>query len=160
MLRVEDLHHSRRQRASVNHESYKQLLHKLYARIRHRASLDFTEVAYTIPPLIPGRPIYSQAHAARYMTEKLEKGGFAVRLAAAADDGMASNVLHVSWPAAKAAKKKNSNAAKAKAKRASQRASSQRASAQRASAQRASKTTGAGSMSERLRELSDRLRKL
>ena len=147
MLRVEDLHHSRRQRASVNHESYKQLLHKLYARIRHRASLDFTEVAYTIPPLIPGRPIYSQAHAARYMTEKLEKGGFAVRLAAAADDGMASNVLHVSWPAAKAAKKRKS-AAKAKAKAKAKRSSSQ------------TKTTGAGSMSERLRELSDRLRKL
>ena len=156
MLRVEDLHHSRRQRASVNHESYKQLLHKLYARIRHRASLDFTEVAYTIPPLIPGRPIYSQAHAARYMTEKLEKGGFAVRLAAADDDGMASNVLHVSWPAAKAAKKRKS-AAKAKAAAAAA-AAEAKAKAKRSSSQ--TKTTGAGSMSERLRELSDRLRKL
>jgi hypothetical protein len=155
MLRVEDLHHSRRQRASVNHESYKQLLHKLYARIRHRASLDFTEVAYTIPPLIPGRPIYSQAHAARYMTEKLEKGGFTVKLAAAADDGMASNVLHVSWPAAKAAKKRKS-AAKAKAK-AKARA---KAKAKRSSSSSSSSHTKGSSMSERLRELSDRLRKL
>lgn len=155
MLRVEDLHHSRRQRASVNHESYKQLLHKLYARIRHRASLDFTEVAYTIPPLIPGRPIYSQAHAARYMTEKLEKGGFSVRLTAA-DDGMATNVLHVSWPAAKAKKRK------AAAKTAAAKKSSSRR--KRAAAATTTMTTttggGGGSMSERLRELSERLRKL
>jgi hypothetical protein len=158
MLRVEDLHHSRRQRASVNHESYKQLLHKLYARIRHRASLDFTEVAYTIPPLIPGRPIYSQAHAARYMTEKLEKGGFTVRLTAA-DDGMSSNAIHVSWPAAKAKKRKSAakaHAAKAAAKAAAKRSSS---SSSRKTATAAT-GGGAGSMSERLRELSERLRKL
>lgn len=151
MLRVEDLHHSRRQRASVNHESYKQLLHKLYARIRHRASLDFTEVAYTIPPLIPGRPIYSQAHAARYMTEKLEKGGFTVRLTAA-DNGMASNAIHVSWPAAKAKKRKSAAKAKAAAKRSSSSSSRKTAAAATGG--------GAGSMSERLRELSERLRKL
>ena len=157
MLRVEDLHHSRRQRASVNHESYKQLLHKLYARIRHRASLDFTEVAYTIPPIIPGRPIYSQAHAARYMTEKLEKGGFAVRLTASDGGGMATDVLHVSWPAAKAKKRKTAAAkAKAKAKAAAKKSSAARRK------QRATETAtgGAGSMSERLRQLSERLRRL
>lgn len=142
MLRVEDLHHSRRQRASVNHESYKQLLHKLYARIRHRASMDFTEVTYTIPPLIPGRPIYSQAHAARYMTEKLQKGGFSVRQADA-------NVLAVSWPPARAAKKK-----KAKAKR------KKRAAAARPEREREPPAGAGKSMSERLRELSERLRKL
>lgn len=139
MLRVEDLHHSRRQRASVNHESYKQLLHKLYARIRHRASMDFTEVSYTVPPLIPGRPIYSQAHAARYMTEKLQKGGFSVKVAA--------DVMHVSWPPAKAKKPKKKSSSKTTTRK-------------KRTEQSTTTTTTGKSMSERLRELSERLRKL
>lgn len=95
MLRVEDLHHSRRQRASVNHESYKILLHKVYDRIRHRASLNMSDIDYTVPPIVPGRPIYNQAHAARYITEKLERGGFSVTQR---NDNNNSIVLAVSWP--------------------------------------------------------------
>lgn len=114
MLRVEDLHHSRRQRASVNHESYKILLHKVYDRIRHRASLNMSDIAYTVPPIIPGRPIYDQAHAARYITEKLQRGGFSVTHS---NDQNNSIVLAVSWPppTAKPPKaKEKAKAAKAK----------------------------------------------
>ncbi len=95
MLRVEDLHHSRRQRASVNHESYKILLHKVYDRIRHRATLDMSDIAYTVPPIIPGRPIYNPGHAARYITEKLKRGGFSVTQSTDANNSI---VLAVSWP--------------------------------------------------------------
>lgn len=78
MLTVGDVQAVRLERARTNHETYKLVLQRVYDRIRHRTSLNATDLTYAIPPFVPGRPVYDQSHAARYVTEKLQRGGFRV----------------------------------------------------------------------------------
>lgn len=90
MLTVGDVQAIRLDRARTNHESYKLVLQRVYDRIRNRTSLNHTDLSYSIPPFIPGRPVYDLSHAARYVTEKLQRGGFAVT-------GGTNGVLLIDW---------------------------------------------------------------
>lgn len=94
MLTVAELHRQRQAKAQVNHETYKLLWRQAQDRIRARADNKFTDLAWQVPPLVPGRPVYTVSHAARYVSEKLRRGGFAVTVAAPQPD---VHVLYIDW---------------------------------------------------------------
>ena len=135
MLTVGDVQAVRLDRARTNHETYKMVLQRVYDRIRHRTSLNGTDLTYVIPPFVPGRPVYDPSHAARYVTEKLQRGGFAVT----ADDAGAL-VIDWSLPATRATARKVANVPRKKAP------------------QPSATTTGRGGLSERLEALKARLK--
>ncbi len=93
-LTVHDLHAMRHARASVNHETYKMMLRQLYDRVRARAANKFTDLVFQVPPLVPGRPLYTVSHASRYLSEKMRRGGFDVSVDAPHPD---VHTLYVSW---------------------------------------------------------------
>jgi len=95
-LTVADLHSEREARARVNHETYKQLLAQVQDRIKLRATNDFRDLMWQVPPLVPGRPVYTPSHAARYVSEKLRRGGFDVNVATPGADVY---VLYITWAA-------------------------------------------------------------
>lgn len=94
MLTVAELHRQKEARASVNHETYKQLLRVAQGHIRARAQNRGTSLAWQVPPLVPGRPVFTVAHAARYVSEKLRRGGFEVTVEAPHAD---VHFLHIDW---------------------------------------------------------------
>ena len=94
MLTVRDLHSQRQARAQVNHETYKQLWRQAQDRIRARADNKATDLVWQVPPLVPGRPVYTVSHAARYVADKLRRGGFEVTVAAPQPD---VQVLYIDW---------------------------------------------------------------
>lgn len=89
LLTVTDVQQVRVERARVNHETYKQLLNAVYERIKRRATASATHLTYAIPFFVPGRPVYDPTHAARYITDKLRRGGFQVETK--------DQTLHVDW---------------------------------------------------------------
>ena len=97
MLTVADLQRDRQAKALVNHETYKQLLHQVQRLLRTRADNRGTDLLWPVPPLVPGRPLYTVSHAARYVAEKLRRGGFQV-LAASPQPGV--HVLYITWSVA------------------------------------------------------------
>ena len=101
-LTVGDLQAMRHARASVNHETYKMMLRQLHERVRARAANKFTDLAFQVPPLVPGRPLYTVAHASRYLSEKMRRGGFDVTVDAPHPD---VHTVYVSW--ARGLKSKN-----------------------------------------------------
>lgn len=96
MLTVRELQKQREARAGVNHATYKMLLLQVQGRLRMRADNKATDLLWQVPPLVPGRPVYAVSHAARYITDKLRRGGFEVVPTAAAAD---VHVLYISWEA-------------------------------------------------------------
>lgn len=97
MLTVADLQRDRQAKALVNHETYKQLLHQVQRLVRARADNRGTDLLWPVPPLVPGRPVYTVSHAARYVADKLRRGGFQV-LEAAPQPGV--HVLYITWSVA------------------------------------------------------------
>ena len=79
-------------KGAVNHESYKEIYGRVAARIRTAAARGDTSLAFTVPPLIPGRPLYDIEHAVRYNVDKLRRDGFAVQR-----DPETDATLHVDW---------------------------------------------------------------
>jgi len=95
LLTADEVNGVRARRASVNHETYKVILQRVYDRIRHQAAMNRSDLAYAVPAIVPGRPVYDATHALRYVTEKLRLGGFEV-----ATDGP---MVYVSWKPARTA---------------------------------------------------------
>lgn len=93
MLTVSELSRPAKKRAERNHETYKMLYTRCTDHIRRVAANapDVRSVTWYVPAVVPGRGMYNHAHAARYVTEKLERGGFTVR------PGAEGFSLHVSW---------------------------------------------------------------
>ena len=89
LLTADEVNGVRVRRASVNHETYKLIVQRVYDRIRHQAAMNRSDLAYAVPAIVPGRPVYDATHALRYVTEKLRLGGFEV-----ATDGP---MVYVSW---------------------------------------------------------------
>lgn len=106
MLTVQDLQDQRHAKARVNHETYKQLLRQVQNRVRARAENKFADLVWPVPPFVPGRPVYAPSHAARYVSEKLRRGGFEVSVASSED----VHVLYVSWSLQPKKKKKKKRA--------------------------------------------------
>ena len=94
MLTVAELHRQRQARAQVNHETYKQLWRQAQDRIRARADNKATDLVWQVPPLVPGRPVYAASHAARYVSDKLRRGGFEVTITSPQPD---VQVLYIDW---------------------------------------------------------------
>lgn len=91
-MRIQDVHAIQLKRAKTNHETYKQLFQACCDRIRRRAHIPGAPrcMHYTVPPFVWGRPPFTHAHAARYVSEKLARNGFQVSHAA-------PGVLLVDW---------------------------------------------------------------
>lgn len=77
-LTVAELAGVREQRAGVNHETYRMLWDQVQETVRARNSVGAREFTWHVPPLVPGRPLYDPSHAARYVRDKLRRGGFGV----------------------------------------------------------------------------------
>ena len=97
LLTADEVNGVRARRASVNHETYKVILQRVYDRIRHQAAMNRSDLAYALPAIVPGRPVYDATHAMRYVTDKLRLGGFEVET-----DGP---TVYVSWKPRAPAKK-------------------------------------------------------
>lgn len=97
VLTVADLRDMREARAQVNHDTYKQLFGQAQQRVRARAAHGLQDAAFQIPPLVPGRPLFKPSHAARYVADKLRRGGFRVEVAAPHPD---VQILHIAWSGA------------------------------------------------------------
>ena len=107
LLTADEVNGVRARRASVNHETYKVILQRVYDRIRHQAAMNRSDLAYALPAIVPGRPVYDATHAMRYVTDKLRLGGFEVET-----DGP---TVYVSWkPAPRAPAKKPRHASSRK----------------------------------------------
>lgn len=91
LLTVGDVQRIRIERGRVNHETYKRLYESVNDRIQRRAHVNSTNLTYVIPPFVPGRPVYTPSHAARYISDKLRRGGFGV---AVLGDGV---TLYIDW---------------------------------------------------------------
>jgi hypothetical protein len=85
MFTVGDIMKQRLKRASVNHETYKMLYTMCKKRIKHISKIRYdvptgshyiTSCTWHMPNFIPGRPVYKPARAARYVLDKLQRGGF------------------------------------------------------------------------------------
>jgi hypothetical protein len=144
MLTVAELHRDREAKARVNHETYKQLLAQVQGRIRARAGNRGTQLVWQVPPLVPGRPVYRPAHAARYVSEKLRRGGFEVVGVAPQPE---VQVLYISWSTAGAARREQQ-----------QRVVADRAVADRAAADRPGPGAGLDEATHTLEKLKARLR--
>lgn len=77
-------------RASVNHETYKQLWQNCVNHIRRRHGARCGDALWQVPEHVLGRPPYTHAHAVRYVSEKLRAGGFDVKV-------MEAGIIHVNW---------------------------------------------------------------
>jgi hypothetical protein len=93
-LRVGDLYGAQEARMAVNHETYKQLLRQVQDRIRARAAGEGRDLLWQVPPMVPGRPLFTTAHAANYVAEKLRRRGFSVDVAALAENAI---LVYVTW---------------------------------------------------------------
>jgi hypothetical protein len=89
MLSVDDLCKPLIQRSKVNHETYKLIYNECIEHIKRKHEVGCTITLYDVPSFVLTRPIYTHAHAIRYVTEKLRKGKFDVT-----PDG---SVLHIDW---------------------------------------------------------------
>jgi hypothetical protein len=80
MVTIQDVAQWRREKASVNHETYKMLHAQVETRIKQMVETNMraTQMFYTIPIFVPGRPVYDPMHAKRYIAEKVRRAGFVV----------------------------------------------------------------------------------
>lgn len=97
MVSVAELRRQREAVACVNHETYKLLYTQVQTHIRTRATNKCTDVVWVVPPFVPGRPVYNARHAARYVSEKLRRGGFDVNVTVSGD----VCVLYITWSLAR-----------------------------------------------------------
>lgn len=104
MMTAEEAQRIRRNKASVNHDTYKSIYEKISNRIRAAAERGETSIRYKLPPFVPDRPIFDPSHALRYNRDKLRHLGFVVT-------EVDEDVLDIDWKktAPKTTKKKNNN---------------------------------------------------
>lgn len=94
-LTVTELQERASRRASVNHTTYKRLYEEVQSMIRARAAAGpATAMLWTVPVFVPERPLFPRPHAARYVRDKLRKGGFVAMMPTQAKDS-----LLISWDA-------------------------------------------------------------
>ena len=97
-LELLTVHHLQRtiiERAQRNHETYKDLYSIVHRRIERAFTADtsVTRLQYQVPAFKPDRPKYDPRRAARYIRDKLRRGGFDVRVG---EDGV---TIHIDWSA-------------------------------------------------------------
>lgn len=90
MVTADDARTLRSNKGVVNHETYKMIYERIQHRIQYAARKGYTQTDYTIPPIVPGRPMFDVSHAVRYTRDKLRYNGFKVT---EIDD----DVLRIDW---------------------------------------------------------------
>lgn len=78
MVTADDARTLRSNKGIVNHQTYKLIYERIQHRIQYAAKKGYTQTEYTIPPIVPGRPMYDVSHAVRYTRDKLRYNGFKV----------------------------------------------------------------------------------
>lgn len=140
MLTAAEVRKIRQDRAKTNHETYKGIVETAYSRIKARANQNATCVTFVVPAFVPGRPVFAHGHAIRYVTEKLQRGGFRVEPGAIGPRGVGA--LVIDWSRDWAADAKAAKAAEAAEARAG--AAEARAEARRAGKSRSTRGGGGG----------------
>ncbi len=90
MVTADEARRIRVNKGAVNHETYKEIYGKITNRIKLAAARGDSNLEFTIPPLIPGRPMYEMSHAMRYNRDKLIHNGFRV-------DTLSNDMLRIDW---------------------------------------------------------------
>ena len=90
MVTADEARRIRLKKGAVNHETYKEIYGKITNRIKLAAARGESNLEFTIPPLIPGRPMYEMSHAMRYNRDKLIHNGYRV-------DTFSDDTLRVDW---------------------------------------------------------------
>lgn len=93
MLTTQSIQQKRIKRAKVNHTTYKLLYNVLTNKIRAMQDVrpPTFKCSWQLPSMYPGRPLFSQERAARYIRDKLVWGGFDVNV------DWDTYMIHVSW---------------------------------------------------------------
>lgn len=102
-LSIRELEEKDKERARVNHQTYKQIYEACASQIRRQHGTGNTSLLYTIPAFIVGRTPYTHSHAIRYTIEKLERGGFHVL-----HSDETPGIIYVDWSKRPAPAKKTS----------------------------------------------------
>ena len=90
MVTADEARRIRVKKGAVNHETYKEIYGKITNRIKLAAARGDSDLEFTIPPLIPGRPMYDMMHAMRYNRDKLVHNGYRV-------DTFSNDTLRIDW---------------------------------------------------------------
>lgn len=91
MLSVDDLCKPVLERAQMNHETYKMLYTQCIEHIKRKHETGCTITIFCVPDFVLGRPTFTHSHAIRYISEKLRRGKFDVKV-----DGP---LIHIDWEA-------------------------------------------------------------
>jgi len=92
-LSVKELDQKDRERAMVNHQTYKHIYDLCTNQIRRQHSTGNTCTVFTVPSFIIGRTPFTHDHAIRYTVGKLRRGGFRVT----EDRDSFPGVLFIEW---------------------------------------------------------------
>ena len=90
MVTADDARTLRSNKGVINHETYKIIYERVQHRIQYAAKKGYTQTDFTIPPIVPGRPMYELSHAVRYTRDKLRYNGFEVT-------EVDTDVLQIDW---------------------------------------------------------------
>jgi hypothetical protein len=90
MVTADDARTLRSNKGVVNHQTYKMIYERIQHRIQYAARKGYTQTDYTIPPIVPGRPMFDVSHAVRYTRDKLRYNGFRVT-------EIEEDVLRIDW---------------------------------------------------------------
>ena len=101
ILTAQELRRGVQQRASINHETYKQLYRICTTAITRLQPVrpPVTKCSWTVPEHILWRPPYKRDHAVRYVRDKLQHYGFSVTI-------RDEFTLDIDWSVKKKKKKK------------------------------------------------------
>jgi len=77
-LTVDDLKKHDKEKAQRVRRIYKEILQDCYNRIKMRNSKGCTYLIFSVPVIVPGKPLYNVNEAIRYIMNKLVTGGFKV----------------------------------------------------------------------------------
>lgn len=77
-LSVKELDRKDRERAEINHQTYKHIYELCTNQVRRQHSTGNTCTIFTVPTFVVGRTPFTHAHAIGYIVTKLERGGFRV----------------------------------------------------------------------------------
>jgi hypothetical protein len=89
LLTARDLAKPVVERSTQNRETYRLIYKSISDHIRRKHESGGTETVVDIPEFVLGRPTFKHSHAARYVTEKLQRGGLRVQ--------GTGGILHVEW---------------------------------------------------------------
>ena len=89
-LQVKDLYEIREDRLKREYGAYKQILDRIYKRIRNVEIRGGSDMIYDVPPFIMGMPLYSREYAVNYIIQSLSGGGFECYY-------MGESYIYVNW---------------------------------------------------------------